>query len=115
MERLRSWINELEDLWGKFNEMHDQLQQGREILNDTDYHKNNVFGTIKLEYDDMKANLRYFLGNANLEALNNMFGSDDEAENQLDGNYGNEENEEEEEDEEEEDALNESFRTVKTY
>lgn len=108
IDHLGSWMDKLENLWSEFNEAHNELQLENEILSDTEYFKNNVFGNIKLEYDDMKANLRYFLGNANLEAFDNMFDANNEEQMEAEHEANSEE-----EEKEEEDVLNESFKTVK--
>lgn len=116
INRLRQWMVKLEDYWGDFSAMHDELQQGREILADTEYQKTNVFENIKLKYEDMKANLRFILGSANLQTFNDMFGNETEP-----GGNTETKNEEEAENvasdstdsDNEEDAANESFRTVK--
>lgn len=93
VDRLREWMGKLEELWRNFNTQHIELQQGREILADTNYNKNKVYENTKLLYEDMKSNIRFLLGSANLQAFNDIFGN--EAETTADGESSNAANEQE--------------------
>lgn len=118
-------MEKLEELWRVFNSQHIQLQQGREMLADTNYNKTNE--NTKLLYEDMKSNIRFLLRIANLQTFNDIFGNAsnapseqgntpnqnaDELENVFEVSSGAESNAKESS-ESEFDKANESFKTVK--